>query len=58
MEEEMDVEEPAGQAQLNAAPVVELLAIQEDPVAHLLLKKILLLEVIILLTPPIYYSAG
>lgn len=42
-EEEAEVEE----AQLNVkiAPVAELLPIQEDPVAHLLLKKILLFEV-------------
>lgn len=44
MDEETDIEE--AQPSVKIASVAELLPIQEDPVAHLLLKKILLFEVI------------
>lgn len=43
MDEEADIEE--AQPSVKVASVAELLPIQEDPVAHLLLKKILLFEV-------------
>ena len=42
-DEETEVEE--AEPNVKIAPVAELLPIQEDPVAHLLLKKILLFEV-------------